>query len=122
MCMSDLPPTSLSPFQKRAGAKGFGLFATKVITAGQFIIEYIGEVLEEEEYVRRKEFYLEVSGGGGRWGVYSPAHKTPCAPHMRVRNQAGSACPSGPVHGRNGACLERQTARLEQSAWFDVFG
>ncbi|MEW5316180.1 MAG: hypothetical protein WDW38_007566 [Sanguina aurantia] len=45
---------------KRAGAKGFGLFATKVITAGQFVIEYIGEVLEEEEYVRRKEFYLEV--------------------------------------------------------------
>lgn len=46
--------------QKRAGAKGFGLFATKPIVAGQFVIEYIGEVLEEDEYVRRKEFYLEV--------------------------------------------------------------
>jgi hypothetical protein len=26
----------------------------------QFIIEYIGEVLEEEEYLRRKDIYAEV--------------------------------------------------------------
>ncbi|KAG1676074.1 hypothetical protein FOA52_014939 [Chlamydomonas sp. UWO 241] len=45
---------------KRAGAKGFGLFATEPIKAGSFIIEYVGEVLEEEEYLRRKEFYFEV--------------------------------------------------------------
>ena len=43
---------------KRAGAKGFGLFAAEDIKAGQFIIEYVGEVLEEEEYARRKEFYI----------------------------------------------------------------
>ncbi|GAX78574.1 hypothetical protein CEUSTIGMA_g6014.t1, partial [Chlamydomonas eustigma] len=45
---------------KRAGPKGFGLFAAEDIKAGQFIIEYVGEVLEEEEYLRRKEFYQEV--------------------------------------------------------------
>jgi hypothetical protein len=28
--------------------------------AGQFIIEYVGEVLEEEEYVRRKEYYMDI--------------------------------------------------------------
>lgn len=30
--------------QRRAGAKGFGLFSTEDLKAGQFIIEYIGEV------------------------------------------------------------------------------
>lgn len=30
--------------QRRAGAKGFGLFAPEDLKAGQFIIEYIGEV------------------------------------------------------------------------------
>ena len=30
--------------QRRAGAKGFGLFCAEPIKAGQFIIEYIGEV------------------------------------------------------------------------------
>jgi SET domain-containing protein len=39
--------------QKRAGAKGFGLFAGQDLKAGQFVIEYLGEVLEEEEYHRR---------------------------------------------------------------------
>ncbi|GAB4814631.1 hypothetical protein N2152v2_001677 [Parachlorella kessleri] len=43
---------------KRAGAKGFGLFSCKDLSAGDFIIEYIGEVLEEEEYLRRKEFFI----------------------------------------------------------------
>jgi hypothetical protein len=46
--------------QKRAGPKGFGLFAEQDIKAGQFLIEYIGEVLEEEEYMRRKEYYIEI--------------------------------------------------------------
>ena len=45
---------------KRAGAKGFGLFAEQDIAAGSFIIEYLGEVLEEEEYVRRKAHYIAV--------------------------------------------------------------
>ena len=43
--------------QRRAGAKGFGLFTEEALGEGQFVIEYIGEVLEEEEYLRRKEFY-----------------------------------------------------------------
>ncbi|CAK0751346.1 hypothetical protein CVIRNUC_002061 [Coccomyxa viridis] len=45
--------------KRRAGAKGFGLFSPEDLKAGQFIIEYIGEVLEEEEYLRRKEYYQE---------------------------------------------------------------
>lgn len=40
--------------QRRAGAKGFGLFTNQDLEAGQFVIQYLGEVLEEEEYVRRK--------------------------------------------------------------------
>jgi hypothetical protein len=45
---------------KRAGPKGFGLFSKVDLVKGQFIIEYVGEVLEEEEYARRKNFYAEV--------------------------------------------------------------
>lgn len=30
--------------QKRAGPKGFGLFTKQDLTAGQFVIEYVGEV------------------------------------------------------------------------------
>ncbi len=30
--------------QRRAGAKGFGLYSEEALTEGQFIIEYIGEV------------------------------------------------------------------------------
>lgn len=41
----------------RAGKKGFGLFAKEDLSAGTFLIEYVGEVLEEEEYERRKQFY-----------------------------------------------------------------
>ena len=41
----------------RAGRKGFGLFAKEDLPAGTFLIEYVGEVLEEEEYERRKQFY-----------------------------------------------------------------
>lgn len=41
----------------RAGKKGFGLYAKEDLKAGQFIVEYVGEVLDEEEYLRRKQFY-----------------------------------------------------------------
>ncbi|CAD7699864.1 unnamed protein product [Ostreobium quekettii] len=43
--------------RQRAGPKGFGLFALEDIREGQFVVEYIGEVLEEEEYERRKRYY-----------------------------------------------------------------
>ena len=42
---------------RRAGKKGFGLFTKKDLKAGEFIVEYVGEVLDEEEYARRKQFY-----------------------------------------------------------------
>lgn len=42
---------------RRAGKKGFGLYAKEDLKAGQFIVEYVGEVLDEEEYMRRKQFY-----------------------------------------------------------------
>lgn len=50
-------PTMPAP-QRRAGAKGFGLFAAADLAAGQFLVEYVGEVLEEEEYLRRKGWYM----------------------------------------------------------------
>lgn len=51
--------------QRRAGAKGFGLFATEDLVAGQFIIEYIGEVIskcpQEERCACQKSFqHVEV--------------------------------------------------------------
>lgn len=57
-CAGAAPPRAslsclLAAPQKRAGAKGFGLFAAEDLKSGQFVIEYIGEVLEEEEYLRR---------------------------------------------------------------------
>ena len=60
------PPLGLSPLapsQKRAGAKGFGLFANADLAAGQFLIEYLGEVLEEEEYHRRYSVWYSVRYG-----------------------------------------------------------
>lgn len=42
---------------RRAGKKGFGLYAKEDLKAGQFLVEYVGEVLDEEEYIRRKQFY-----------------------------------------------------------------
>ena len=75
---------------RRAGAKGFGLFAVDAISKGSFITEYVGEVLEEEEYARRKSFYAEVGRGGGggankgerNGALDSPfnAHPTPHSP------------------------------------------
>jgi hypothetical protein len=31
--------------QRRAGPKGFGLFTKEALVAGQFVIEYVGEVI-----------------------------------------------------------------------------
>lgn len=45
---------------RRAGLKGMGLFAKELIKKGTFIVEYVGEVLDEEEYLRRKEYYFSV--------------------------------------------------------------
>lgn len=79
--------------QRRAGAKGFGLFAVDPIKAGQFIIEYIGEVLEEEEYMRRKEFYQEVGQrhyyfmNVGNGEVIDACRKVRC---MCISRQCGS--------------------------------
>jgi histone-lysine N-methyltransferase SETD2 len=48
---------------RRAGRKGHGLFAGQRIRKGDFIVEYVGEVLEERAYALRKEAYAE---GGQR--------------------------------------------------------
>lgn len=45
---------------RRAGLKGMGLFAKELIKKGSFIVEYVGEVLDEEEYLRRKDYYFSV--------------------------------------------------------------
>jgi histone-lysine N-methyltransferase SETD2 len=44
---------------RRAGRKGHGLFAGQRIRKGDFIVEYVGEVLEERAYAARKEAYAE---------------------------------------------------------------
>ncbi len=79
--------------QKRAGAKGFGLYALEPIVAGQFIIEYIGEVLDEDEYLRRKDFYAEVRRAHGGLGLgrgFGAAAAQPC-------RGVGAATTWGPV-------------------------
>ena len=43
----------------RAGKKGFGLQTLQDLKRGQFIIEYVGEVLEEAKYALRKKKYAE---------------------------------------------------------------
>jgi histone-lysine N-methyltransferase SETD2 len=45
--------------QRRAGPKGHGLYTDQDLAAGQFVIQYVGEVLEEEEYLRRKHYYIQ---------------------------------------------------------------
>lgn len=45
--------------QRRAGPKGHGLYTDEDLAAGQFVIQYVGEVLEEEEYLRRKHYYIQ---------------------------------------------------------------
>jgi len=70
-CQEDLCPAGPTccnqRFQKKQYAKfcvkkidnekGFGLVAQEKIPAGNFISEYIGEVIDEEEYSRRKKKY-----------------------------------------------------------------
>ncbi|CAG9465087.1 unnamed protein product [Pedinophyceae sp. YPF-701] len=43
----------------RAGGKGFGLFADQAVPKGGFVIEYVGEVIDEEGHERRRAAYLE---------------------------------------------------------------
>lgn len=40
---------------RETGAKGYGLFAMEDIQAGQFIIEYVGEVIDKVEFEKRFE-------------------------------------------------------------------
>ena len=42
---------------RRTGRKGHGLFAKQTLRKGQFVIEYVGEVLHEDEYRSRKQRY-----------------------------------------------------------------
>ena len=42
---------------RRTGKKGHGLFTKQALKKGEFIIEYVGEVLHEDEYRARKNRY-----------------------------------------------------------------
>ena len=42
---------------KRTGKKGHGLFAAQDVRAGEFVMEYCGEVLHEDAYAERKQRY-----------------------------------------------------------------
>ena len=44
---------------RRAGKKGMGLFCSEPLAKGQFITEYVGEVLDERTYAARKAAYDE---------------------------------------------------------------
>eukprot|EP00232_Nephroselmis_pyriformis_P009501 CAMPEP_0182881104 /NCGR_PEP_ID=MMETSP0034_2-20130328/16974_1 /TAXON_ID=156128 /ORGANISM="Nephroselmis pyriformis, Strain CCMP717" /LENGTH=416 /DNA_ID=CAMNT_0025014127 /DNA_START=198 /DNA_END=1445 /DNA_ORIENTATION=- len=44
-------------YEARSGKKGYGLFAGEDMKAGAFIIEYVGEVLEDHTYSERKSIY-----------------------------------------------------------------
>lgn len=56
---------------KRCGAKGWGIFAQLPISAGQFVIEYVGEVIDADELdIRSKAcanaphyYFLSLTGG-----------------------------------------------------------
>lgn len=58
-------------YAKKCGAKGWGIFAQLPISAGQFVIEYVGEVIDADELdVRSKAcendphyYFLSISGG-----------------------------------------------------------
>eukprot|EP00899_Mesostigma_viride_P020227 jgi/Mesvir1/28205/Mv04757-RA.1 len=41
----------------RAGARGFGLFTEQDLRSGQFVMEYVGEVLSVKQFEARKEEY-----------------------------------------------------------------
>lgn len=80
----------ITRLQRRAGAKGFGLFALEDIKRGQFIIEYIGEVLDEEEYLRRKDFYAEVAlAGAGDGGAGVECKQTEANHRWPISAHAG---------------------------------
>ena len=84
--------------QKRAGPKGFGLFAEQDIKAGQFLIEYIGEVLEEEEYMRRKEYYIEI--GQRHYYFMNVGNGEVIDACRKVSGRAEVACMQQPVSRR----------------------
>ena len=44
---------------RRTGKKGHGLFAAERVGAGEFVLEYCGEVLHEEAYKERKRRYQD---------------------------------------------------------------
>jgi histone-lysine N-methyltransferase SETD2 len=44
---------------RRTGKKGHGLFAAEDVGAGEFVCEYVGEVLHEEAYKERKQRYQD---------------------------------------------------------------
>jgi len=44
---------------RRTGKKGHGLFVEEDVKAGEFVMEYCGEVLHEEAYAERKQRYQE---------------------------------------------------------------
>jgi hypothetical protein len=43
----------------QSGVAGLGVFARGDIPVGTFLVEYVGEVIDRDEYVRRKRMYLQ---------------------------------------------------------------
>ncbi|AFN83791.1 SET domain-containing protein [Encephalitozoon romaleae SJ-2008] len=51
--MGNAEPTFVAP----SGVEGYGLFAKEKISRGKFVIEYVGEIISNEEAERRGAFY-----------------------------------------------------------------
>lgn len=98
--------------QRRAGPKGHGLYTDEDLAAGQFVIQYVGEVLEEEEYLRRKHYYIQTGQRHyyfmniGNGEVIDACRKV-CA-QGRSRRHAGCSCWTAAADGLQAVqlCLE----------------
>lgn len=58
-----LEPSVSHTHTDQAGLKGHGLRTDEDITEGQLILEYVGEIIDEDEYQRRLRAYAVRSVG-----------------------------------------------------------
>lgn len=52
-------PNQIAVKVKQTNKKGYGLFAQQKITAGTYLMEYIGEIIDRTEFVKRFEKMME---------------------------------------------------------------
>ena len=92
--------------QRRAGPKGHGLYTEEDLAAGQFVIQYVGEVLEEEEYLRRKHYYIQT--GQRHYYFMNIGNGEVIDACRKVRNHSNSGSSSNPSRGCTDLAQHRQ--------------